>query len=95
MSSSRRLDYVSWAGRRERQVGVIPVTGGGDEVKKCVDTIISESWITLDTALFGQDIIILAFQMPNDFREGSFVVDLITEAWCIDDGKRYTGPFLI
>ncbi len=60
-----------------------------------MNTVISEPWITLDTAFLSQNVIILAFQMPNDFRERSFVVNLITESWCINNGERYTGSFLV
>jgi hypothetical protein len=43
------------------------VSGRGDEVKHGVDTVVSEARVTLDTGLFGQNIIVLSLEVTNDF----------------------------
>ena len=45
------------------------MTGGRDKVKKCMDTVISKPRVTLDARLFGQDVIVLTFEVPDNFRE--------------------------
>jgi hypothetical protein len=45
------------------------MTSGGNEVQKGMNSIIPETRVTLDTRLFRQDIIILAFKMTNDLLE--------------------------
>jgi hypothetical protein len=45
------------------------VTSGCDEVEEGMDTIITEPWVTLDTRLFSEDIIILALKIPNNLGE--------------------------
>lgn len=39
------------------------MTGRGDKVEKSVNTVIAESWITLNTGLLGENIIVLAFEV--------------------------------
>ncbi len=73
----------------------IPMTGRGDEIEQCVYTVVPKAWVTLDTALFGKNIIVLAFEMPNDLRERSLIVNLVTESWGIDDSEGNAGAFLV
>lgn len=40
-----------------------------DEVEESMNTVIPETRVTFDTRLFSQDIIILAFEVSNDFLE--------------------------
>lgn len=39
------------------------MTSRGDKIEKSVNTIIAESWITFDTGLLGENIIVLAFEV--------------------------------
>ena len=50
---------------------------GGDEVQKGMDSVIPETWVTLDTRLFRQDVVILAFKMANDLLEAEVAPSLI------------------
>lgn len=43
------------------------MAGRGDEVKHGVDTVVPEARVTLDTRLFGQNIIVLSLEVANDF----------------------------
>jgi hypothetical protein len=45
----------------------LPVAGRGDKVKHGVDTVVPEARVTLDTRLFGQNIIVLSLEVANDF----------------------------
>ena len=47
----------------------IRVTSWGDEVKQGMDTVVAEARLTPDTRLFGQNVIILALEVPYDFLE--------------------------
>lgn len=71
------------------------MSGGSDEVKEGVDSVISETGVTLDSRLFGQNVIILSFEVANDLAEGGFVVDLVSEAGGVDNGEGHSGAFFI
>lgn len=58
-------------------------------------TVVPETWITLDATLFGENVIVLALQMPNDLRERSLVVDLVTETGGIHNSKRNPSAFFV
>ena len=45
------------------------MAGGGDEVEKGVDTIVAEAGVTLDTRLFRENIVVLAFKVANNLLE--------------------------
>ena len=45
------------------------MTSGRDKVEECVHSVIPEARITYDTRLFGQNIIILTFEIPDDVLE--------------------------
>jgi hypothetical protein len=45
------------------------VSGRRDKVEQGVDSIVPEPRITLDTRLFGQDIIVLALEVADNFLE--------------------------
>lgn len=66
-----------------------------DEVEEHVDSVIAESRVTLDSALFGQNVVVLPLQEGHYLVEGSLVVNAIAEAGCIDDGQRHASAFLI
>jgi hypothetical protein len=42
---------------------------GCNEVKQSVNTVITESWVTLDSVFFGENVIVLALQIANNFLE--------------------------
>ena len=73
----------------------LPVAGWGDEVKENVDTVVAKSWVTLDAGLFGENIIVLSLKVSLDLSEASLVVNLVSEAWGVDDGQRDARSFLI
>jgi len=42
-----------------------------DEVKQCMNTIVSESGITLNARFLCQDVIVLMFKVADDLREAN------------------------
>jgi len=62
------------------------VTGGCDEVEQRVDSVVSETRITLDSRFFRQDVIVLSLEVADDFAKGCLIVDLIAEARRINYG---------
>ena len=50
-------------------MGGLPVASGCDKIEEGMDTIITEPWVTLDTRLFGEDVIILALEVSNNLGE--------------------------
>jgi hypothetical protein len=47
----------------------IPVTGRCDEVEQDMNTVVAESGVTLDTGLFGENVVVLALEVADDFAE--------------------------
>ena len=47
------------------------MSGGRDEVEESVNTVVPEAWVTLDARLLSQDIVVLAFEITNDFLEAT------------------------
>jgi hypothetical protein len=45
------------------------VTGGCDEIKEDVDTVVSEARVTLDSGLLSKDVIILALEVADNLAE--------------------------
>jgi hypothetical protein len=43
------------------------VTGRGDEVQESMHSVVSEAWITLDSGLFRQNVIVLTFEVADNF----------------------------
>ena len=56
------------------------MAGRSDEVEKSVDTIVTETRITLDTGLFCQNIIVLSLKITNNFAETSRTVSYCSSA---------------
>lgn len=52
-----------------------------DEVEQCVHSVVAETRITLDTGLFGQDIIVLALQVADYFLEAKIRGRLVRKCW--------------
>lgn len=71
------------------------MTGWGDEVEEDMDTIVTESGVSLDAGLGGENVIVLMFKVADNLAEAGFVVNLITEARGVDDGQRDAGSFII
>jgi len=53
----------------------------GDEVEESMDTVVPESGVTLDTGLFGKNIIILTFKVAHDFTE-TIIMLILESARC-------------
>lgn len=64
------------------------MTGRSDEVEQGVDSVVSETRITLDSRFFGQNVVVLSLEIADDFAKGRLVVDLISEARGINYGQR-------
>lgn len=60
-----------------------------------MNTIVAEARVTLDPALLGKNVIILAFKVGADLAEGSLVVNGIAEAGSVDNGQADAGSLLI
>jgi len=45
------------------------MTSRRDKVKQGMDSVVSEPWVTLDTRLFGEDVVVLAFEVGHYFLE--------------------------
>lgn len=71
------------------------MAGRGDEVEHGVDTVVPETGVTLNARLLGENIIVLPFEVANNLGEAGLVIDLVTEARCVDDGKGNARPLFI
>lgn len=47
----------------------LPMSSRRDEVEQDVNAVVAEARITLDTRLLRKDVIVLSFEITNDFRE--------------------------
>ena len=45
------------------------MTGRCDEVEQGMDTVVAETRVTLDTRLLSENVIVLAFEIANNFLE--------------------------
>lgn len=71
------------------------MAGRGDEVEHGVDTVVPEAGVTLNARLLRKNIIVLPFEVANDLGEAGLVIDLVTEAGCVNNGEGDTRPFLV
>jgi hypothetical protein len=71
------------------------LTSGLDKVEQDMDAVVPESRVTLDSALLGQNVIVLSLEVARDFTKGRLVVNAVTETRSVHDGQRDTGSFLI
>jgi hypothetical protein len=60
-----------------------------------VDTVVAETRVTLDPALLGKNVIVLAFKVGADLAKGGLVVNGIAEAGGVDNGQADAGSLLI
>jgi hypothetical protein len=71
------------------------VTCGCDKVEEDVDTVVPEARVTLDSRFFGKNIVILAFEVSDDFTKAGFIVNLVTKTGGINDGEGNSGAFVV
>lgn len=71
------------------------MSGGGDEVEKDVDAIVAETRVTLDARLFGQNVIVLALEVADDFGKAGLIVNLVAEAGRVNDGEGNAAALLV
>ena len=45
------------------------MSSGRDEVEQGMDTVVAETRVTLDTRLLSENVIVLAFEIANNFLE--------------------------
>ena len=69
------------------------MTGRSDKVEKGVDSVIPESWVSFNPGLFGEDIIVLPFQVSCDLGKACFIVDLVAESGSVDDSQCNASSF--
>jgi len=56
--------------------------------------VVPETWVTFNPRFFGEDIVILAFKIANDFLESEFVVNVLAKARRINNGQSNTDTVL-
>ena len=66
-----------------------------DEVEQDVHTVVAEARVTLDPALLGKNVVVLALEVGADLAEGGLVVDGVAEAGSVDNGQTDAGSLLI
>jgi hypothetical protein len=71
------------------------MTGGGDKVKEGVDSVIPEAGVSFNPGLFGEDIVVLSFQVASHLGKTSFVINLVTKSRCINHRQRNTCSLLL
>lgn len=57
------------------------MAGRGDEVEKDVDTVVAETRVTLDTRLLGENVIVLALEVTDDFAEAADLLAQMRPPW--------------
>lgn len=62
---------------------------------KCVNAVVPEARVTLDPRLLGQNVIVLTFEVAEDFSEAGVIVDQVAEAGRVDDGERDADTVLL
>lgn len=62
---------VRCMGPRRQVKQHVPMTGGGDKIEHDVNTVISETRVTLDTRFHRKNVIVLLLHKPEDLREAS------------------------
>ncbi len=57
------------------------MTSGGDKVQQSVNSVIPETRVTLNARLLSKDVVILAFEVTNDFLEAATRMRKETGLW--------------
>lgn len=52
------------------------MTSGSDEIEKNMNTIVTEARVTLDTRFFGKNVIVLSFEVTDNFRKAVRMTEL-------------------
>jgi hypothetical protein len=73
----------------------VPMASRSDKVEKGVDSVIPESWVSFDSRLFGENIVILSFQITSNFGKTCLIINLITESRCINHSQCNTSSLLL
>lgn len=60
------------------------MTGGSDKVQDAVNAVVLKLWITLDSSLFSEYVVILALYEGQDLVKVGLVVDVIPKSRGID-----------
>lgn len=68
-SGEQRLQYLTTTALLKFRNNYSRMTSGCNEIKQSMHTVVTESWVTLDSVFFGENIIVLAFQITNNFLE--------------------------
>jgi hypothetical protein len=55
--------------------------GGSDKVEQCMDTVVAEAGVTLDTGLLCENIIVLSLEISYNFTK-AFILSANFEAVC-------------
>ena len=71
------------------------LTCRSDEIEQDMYSVVSEARITLNSALFGEDIVELSLEIGADLAEAGFIVDAVSKARSIDNCQRDTCTFLV
>lgn len=66
-----------------------------DKVEQDVHTVVAEARVTLDPALFSENVIVLALEVGADLAEGGLVVNGIAEAGSVDNGQTDASSLLV
>jgi len=67
------------------------MTSRGDKVEKSMNSVVSETGVSLNSGFFSEDIIILSLQVSSNFSETSFIINLITKSRSIDHCQSNTS----
>ena len=58
-------------------------------------TVVAEARVTLDSALLGENVVVLALEVLADLAKGGLVVNGVAEAGSVDNGQADAGSLLI
>ena len=58
-----------------------------DKVEQDVHTVVAEARVTLDPALLGENVVVLALEVLADLAKGGLVVNGVAEAGSVNDSK--------
>lgn len=70
------------------------MAGRSDKVEQGVDSVVPESRVSLDPGLFGEDIVVLSFQVSGDLGKTGLIVDLIAKSRRVNHSQRNACAFL-
>jgi hypothetical protein len=72
------------------------MAGWGDEVEKSMNTIVTETWVTLNTGFLCKNIIVLSLEVTNDFAKAYMMLATIPlgplKLMCPTSPRCQSGP---